>query len=270
MFIDTHAHLSGLRDRGIDPHETLKNLFAEGFSAIIDISLEPGDLPGRIADFSMYPHLYFAAGLWPHASSIANRTALVQGLKEELAAVKNGENAAKLCALGEFGLDHHWNEEEPGGDLDGERELMEMQLEAARSMALPVIIHSREAAKETAEVLSRYPGTQGVIHCFSYGADDAKTFLDMGYYISFAGNLTYKNAGTLREVCKIVPPDRLLLETDCPYLAPVPHRGKPAHPGMVAEVYQTAAAVRGIAVEALAEQIAGNVKLLFGVHGLRG
>jgi len=265
LLIDTHAHISGLSARGIDPHETLKMLFAEGFSAIIDISLEPGDLPGRMADFSMYPHLYFAAGLWPHASSIANRAALVQGLKEDLTAIKNGAYAAKLCALGEFGLDHHWNEEEPGGDLNGERELMEMQLEAARDFALPVIIHSRDAAKETAEVLDRYPDIRGVIHCFSYGAEDAKIFLDMGYFISFAGNLTYKNAGTLREVCKIIPQDRLLLETDCPYLAPVPHRGKPAHPGMVAEVYQTAAVVRGVAVETLAEQIAGNVKSLFGI-----
>jgi TatD DNase family protein len=104
---------------------------------------------------------------------------------------------------------------------------MEMQLELARRLNLPVIIHSRDAPEETAEILGRYGGVRGVIHCFSYARAELKTFLDMGYFISFAGNLTYKNAAAIRDACVAVPGDRLLLETDCPYLAPVPFRGNP-------------------------------------------
>jgi TatD DNase family protein len=130
---------------------------------------------------------------------------------------------------------------------------------------LPVIIHSRDAPEETVEILGRYADVHGVIHCFSYTQAEAKIFLDMGYFISFAGNLTYKNAGVLRDACRAVPVSRLLLETDCPYLAPVPFRGKPADPGMVEENYKLAAELRETNVVTLAEQITANVKELFGV-----
>jgi len=266
MLIDTHAHLSMLAWRGIDPHETLRNLFAGGFTGIVDISLDPGDLPRRMEEFSGYDRLRFASGLWPHAGSIAGRERLVKELKQDIIAIKQGEYAAKFCALGEFGLDHNWNGEGKDGspDLKGERELMEMQMDAAMELGLPVIIHSRDAAKETAETLARYPQAGGVVHCFSYGPAEVKTFLDLGYFISFAGNITYKNAQNIMDACKLVPSGRLLLETDCPYLAPVPYRGKPAHPGMVEEIYKKAAEVRGMQLETMAEQIAENVKTLFG------
>jgi TatD DNase family protein len=103
-----------------------------------------------------------------------------------------------------------------------------------------------------------------VIHCFSYGKEEARVFLELGYHISFAGNLTYKNAYTLRESLPFVPGDRLLLETDSPYLAPVPHRGKPADPGMVAATYVLAAELRGVSPVAMGERIAGTVEKLFG------
>ncbi|MDR2049182.1 MAG: TatD family hydrolase, partial [Treponema sp.] len=118
---------------------------------------------------------------------------------------------------------------------------------------------------ETAEILGRYSDVRGVIHCFSYGPAEVNVFLDMGYFISFAGNLTYKNAGAIRDACGAVPAGRLLLETDCPYLAPVPFRGQAADPGMVEENYKLAAELRGTNVEALREQIAANVQELFGV-----
>ena len=272
MLIDTHAHLSGLSQRGIDTHETLKTIFAGGFAGIIDISLEPGDLSTRIAEFSCYSSVRFASGLWPWPSSIANREMMIPELEKALLAGIQKTTDSKetgvplVCALGEFGLDHNWNGEgkEGSADLEGERELMEMQMDMAQRLRLPVIIHSRDAAKETAEVLKRYPGVCGVVHCFSYGPEEAKTFLDMGYYISFAGNITYKNAQLIHDACRLVPNDSLILETDCPYLAPVPHRGKPAHPGMVEEVYKKAAELRWTAIETMAEQIKSNVKALFG------
>jgi TatD DNase family protein len=266
MMIDTHAHLSLLEKRGIASHETLRGLFADGLAGLIDISLEPGDLAGRIAEFSVYPGVRFASGLWPHAASIARRRELVPALEQDIRDAPPG----LVCALGEFGLDHHWNGEdhaaaEGGPDLAGERELMETQLDLARRLALPVIIHSRDAPGETADILAPYRDVPGVIHCFSYGPEEARNFLAMGYFISFAGNLTYKNAHNIRDACKTVPADRILLETDCPYLAPVPFRGKPAHPGMVAEVYKLAAEIRGTGLAEMTEQIAANVKTLFGI-----
>ena len=141
---------------------------------------------------------------------------------------------------------------------------MELQLDLARRLKLPVIIHSRDAPGETAEILGSRPGVSGVIHCFSYGPAEARRFLDLGFFISFAGNLTYKNAAVIREACAMVPGDRLLLETDCPYLAPVPFRGKPAHPGMAAETYRLAAEIRAEDFETMSERIAVNVRNLFG------
>ena len=263
---DTHAHLSGLAERGINAHQILKELFSSGLAGIIDISLEPEDICGRIQKFSVYPQVHFASGLWPWPASIENREIRAKELEQAIITLKNGEFALKFCALGEFGLDHNWNGEGKEGtaDLKGERELMEMQMTLAQNLELPVIIHSRDAAKETAEVLKHYPQVRGVVHCFSYGSEEAKTFLDMGYYISFAGNLTYKNAGNIQDACKLIPNDRLILETDCPYLAPVPHRGKPAHPGMVEEVYKKAAELRRINMGEMSEQIEKNVKTLFG------
>ena len=284
MMIDTHAHLSGLAQRGVDPHQTLRALFEGGFRGIIDISLEPGDLAARIKEFSVYPGIRFASGLWPHAASIAARRRLVPELEADIRSAPPG----LVCALGEFGLDHHWNGEDhapaadaknesakngggkSGGvrtgsaDLEGERELMEMQLDLAQGLSLPVIIHSRDAPDETAEILAAFPGVSGVIHCYSYGPEELRQFLDLGYYISFAGNLTYKNARNIRDAAKLVPEDRIFLETDCPYLAPVPHRGKPAHPGMVEATYNEAAGIRGTTTEALAERAAANVAALFG------
>jgi TatD DNase family protein len=272
--IDTHAHLSMLASRGIYAEATLTELFGPGPDAllagklrgIIDISLDPGDLPARINAFSRFSRIRFASGLWPHRLSIQRRGELVPALENDIKSAPHG----LVCALGEFGLDHHWNGDDHDGggspDLAGERELMEMQLELARRLGLPVIIHSRDAPKETAEILGRYGDVRGVIHCFSYTQAEAKTFLDMGYFISFAGNLTYKNAGGIRDACMAVPAGRLFLETDCPYLAPVPFRGKPADPGMVEENYKRAAELRGTSVEALKEQIAINVKELFGVE----
>ena len=267
MIYDTHAHLSGLAERGVDPHKTLQGLFSSGFAGLIDISLEPGDLAARMEEFSIYPNIYFASGLWPWGESITSREKLTGELEKVICSIKKGRPAGRLCALGEFGLDRNWNGEGKNGsdDLEGEVELMEMQMIIAEKNNLPVIIHSRDAARETAEVVKRYPLVRGVIHCFSYGSEEAKTFLDLGYYISFAGNLTYKNAYNIQDACKLIPNNRLILETDCPYLAPVPYRGKPAHPGMVEEIYKKAAELRRASIEDIAVQIKENINTLFGI-----
>ncbi|MDR2182239.1 MAG: TatD family hydrolase [Treponema sp.] len=262
--IDTHAHLSLLARRGIDPHAVLPEAFAKNLRAVIDVSLESGDLAERVAGFSRYPAVRFASGLWPHAGAIERRHELIAALEAEITAAPRG----LVCALGEFGLDHYRNGGGEAGNRDntGEAELMELQLVLAKKLKLPVIIHSRDAAGETAALLANHPGVSGVIHCFSYGPEEAKTFLDLGYFISFAGNLTYKNSGGIREACRLIPGDRLLFETDCPYLAPVPYRGTAAHPLMVEETITLAAELRGADAGALAELLRVNTAALFGVE----
>jgi TatD DNase family protein len=270
--IDTHAHLSMLDEfnarfnaqRGGPEFPgaaaLTQGLFDAGFGGIIDIGTRAEDLPGRIAAFSRFERVRFAAGLWPDPENIARRRELVPRLERNIAEA----TAGLVVAVGECGLDYH--QELPAGeepDKAGERELLEMLLDLAETRDLPVIIHSRDAAEETAAILAGFPGVRGVIHCFSYGVAEARVFLDRGYYVSFAGNLSYKNARNLREALCFVPPDRLLLETDSPFLAPVPHRGKPSDPGMVAENYALAAELRGLSLDALVAKISKNVRELF-------
>ncbi|MDR2069064.1 MAG: TatD family hydrolase [Spirochaetaceae bacterium] len=259
--IDTHAHLSMLSGRGISPEKRLEELFSGGFGGIIDVGTEAHDLAGRIDAFSRFDRIRFAGGIWPHPAAIAGRRELTAVLEQQLQKAP----PALLAAVGECGLDRHWNQAEAGADIAGEGELLEAQLDLAKQYRLPIIIHSRDAAAETLEILSRRPDVRGVIHCFSYGVPQAKAFLDRGYYLSFAGNLTYKNAGPLREALRFVPPDRLLLETDSPYLAPVPFRGSPAEPGMVGETCRLAAELRGISREELTALTAQNAVDLFGL-----
>jgi TatD DNase family protein len=166
--------------------------------------------------------------------------------------------AGLVVAVGDCGLDHY--QEQP--DKAGERELFEAHIALARRFGLPLIVHSRNAASETAAVLRAHAGARGVIHCFSYGVREAGVFLDMGFYISFAGNLTYKKSDGLREALCFVPEDRLLLETDSPFLAPTSVRGRPCTPGFIGETYALAAALRGVSVERLVAVVGANARAL--------
>ncbi|MDR0721230.1 MAG: TatD family hydrolase [Treponema sp.] len=261
-FIDTHAHLSLLSQETLPREARISRLFQGGFGGIIDIGTEAEDLSGRLKSFARFDRIRFSAGIWPSKTSIAQRERLILRLEQHIIAAPQG----CLIAVGECGLDRHHNRQETGADLPGERELLELQLDLAQRHQLPIIIHSRQSAEETRRILSRYPEVHGVIHCFSYGIPEARYFLQLGYYLSFAGTLTYKNAQGLREALQFVPLDRLLLETDAPYLAPQPFRGKPAEPGMVAETYHRAAALRQISLEALQAAIVKNVNALFGTR----
>ncbi|MDR1986002.1 MAG: TatD family hydrolase [Treponema sp.] len=261
-FIDTHAHLSLLPQGALPREARISQLFQGGFRGIIDIGTEAEDLSGRLKTFARFDRIQFSAGIWPSKESIAARERLLPRLEQHIIAAPPG----RLIAIGECGLDRHHNRQETGADLEGERELLELQLDIAQRHQLPLIIHSRQSAEESWGILSRYPKVQGVIHCFSYGIPEARNFLQLGYYLSFAGTLTYKNAQGLREALQFVPLDRLLLETDAPYLAPQPFRGKPAEPGMVAETYHLAATLRQISLEALQAAIVKNVSVLFGTR----
>jgi len=258
-YVDSHAHLSLIAKRGIDVHAMTERLSAEGFRGILDIGTDPGDLKARLAAFGGCPGVSFSAGIWPSREAIQDRVRQMEILREGIASAGVG----KLVAIGECGLDRHWNTEEE--NRKGEAELFEAHARLAVEADLPIIVHSRDAAAETATVLEGFPGLRGVIHCFSYGVAEARHFLDLGFYLSFAGTLTYKKTDDLRAALAYAPSDRILLETDSPYLAPVPFRGKHAEPGMVAYTYAAAASIKSISVGELAEQVEDNYRMLFGI-----
>jgi TatD DNase family protein len=263
---DSHAHLSMIAARGFPLAARLDELAAAGFTGLVDVGTADGDLPRRLAAWGERPTIWFSAGLWPSAEAIADR----RGALERLETAMRAAPAGKLVAVGEAGLDRHWNgpRAASGGgsaDLAGETELFAAQADLARRLGLPLIVHSRDAAAETAAVLADFPGLRGVVHCFAYDAAAAERFLALGFHISFAGSVTYKSAAPLRAAAAAVPADRLLIETDAPYLAPVPRRGETAEPGMVEHSYAAVAAARGADPAELAARVRRNVRDLFGI-----
>ena len=287
MLTDTHCHLSYLGERGLDLSEVLENAAAENFRLVIDAGTKSGDLPERRALVSAaLAHIAdkekkdkaaslvkYTAGIWPDPGAIANRTeecrTLERVIKESL------ESSEPVCALGECGLDHHWNP--AGADnrseddfspeiLKGETELFEMQIELARRFSLPVMVHSRDAFEGTLDAIKNCGYDNGEIHCFSYGIDEARAFLDRGWYIALGGAVTYTKKSKLEEMKKLVtyiPSDRLLLETDAPYLAPVPERGKTNTPLLIKHTYEYIAQMRGETVENLSQTVYKNSCDLF-------
>jgi TatD DNase family protein len=256
-FTDTHAHLSFIDEAQVSAELLPPALAAGGFGFILDIGTDGGDLSPRIAKLSACPNVRFAVGVWPYKEQICRIEENARILERELDAAPAG----LVVAIGECGYDLREN---PGAPAE-ETAFLEMQISLAQKRGLPVIIHSREAAERTIETLRHFPGVRGIIHCFSYTREEARIFLDMGWHISFAGNLTFKNAQGIREACAFVPDERLLLETDCPFLAPVPWRGKTCHPAMIAETYKQAAALRGKSVEDIKTLISQNAAALFGL-----
>jgi TatD DNase family protein len=165
----------------------------------------------------------------------------------------------KVVAIGETGLDYYYD----NSPRDTQRQVFYNQLSVARKLDLPVIIHTRDADADTERILKETAPTSGVIHCFTSGDELADFALSIGFYISFSGIVTFPNARSLATIARRIPPDRILLETDCPYLAPVPHRGRRNEPAFVADTARFVAAVRGIALDELAAQVAANFHRLF-------
>jgi TatD DNase family protein len=233
---------------------------------LLDIGTEPSDLRARTAllgqggrDLSRASFLRYSAGVWPSAESLASPGSSLSALEAAIAEAASG--GIRIAAIGEGGLDYHHME--AGAEAQGL--LFSGQLKLASRLALPMIVHSREAAADT---LSFIRGARAsapvIIHCFGYGPDEARAFLDLGCNVSFAGNLTYKGSEGLRAACAIVPADRLLLETDSPYMNPMPRRGKPSTPRDIERTYALAADLRGVEVAELAETVSRNAQALFG------
>ena len=238
MIFDTHAHYDD-EDFDSDREELLKSLPGAGIGTVVNIASSPKSIDECLALAHKYPHVYCALGIHPeHCAEMSDE------LLEEIRVKLQDERA---LAVGEIGLDYYW----PEPDHETQKIWFAKQLELAVEVDLPVVIHSREAAADTMRILKEnHAGrTGGVIHCYSYSAELAKEFVKMGYYIGVGGVLTFKNARKLVEVAKEIPLERLLLETDCPYLAPVPYRGKRNSSLYLPYVVTKLAEIKGITEE---------------------
>jgi TatD DNase family protein len=284
-------------ERGESLGSLVKAMRERGFRFVLDIGTKPGDYSARVqtAREASGPEglpgfLHFSCGLWPDSDTIADRGASIAALESDLAGMlelaRSRGNTA-YAALGECGLDRYWNgpaaaeriavlkaggtaagDDGPGTtDVVGEEELFGMQLDLAEKYSLPVIVHSRDAFDATLGCIRNAGYDSGVIHCFSYGKDEARAFLDRGWYISFPGNITWAKKEADREriasLVRYVPRDRFLLETDAPYLTPAPHRGKTNTPLLIEHTYARAAEILGLDVASLAALVEANSRELF-------
>lgn len=258
MFVDSHAHIDG-PEFDADRDEVIERARAAGVETILNVGT--GDPHSGVFERAIelgrkLPSVCTAIGVHPHDARHYDDAAEAK-IKHLL---QTGE---RVVAWGEIGLDFHYD----NSPRDVQIDVFKRQLRAARELDLPVIIHTREAETETIEILkSDYAGAErrGVFHCFSGSRDLALRALDLDFMISFSGIVTFKKAEELRAVAREVPPDRLLIETDCPFLAPIPHRGKRNEPAYVADTARFIAELRELEVEQIAQLTTANFASLFG------
>ena len=254
MFVDSHAHIDG-PEFDADRDEIIARAHDSGVTTILNVGT--GDPHSGVFERAVevgrkYPTVYTAIGTHPHDARFYDDAAE----QKTKSLIQTGE---RVVAWGEIGLDFHYD----NSPRDVQMEVFKRQLRQARECDIPVIIHTREAERETIEILkSDYDGAtrKGVFHCFSGSKDLALRALELDFLISFSGIVTFKKAEELREIAKEVPLDRLLVETDCPFLAPVPYRGKRNEPAYVVEVARCIAELRGVETEEIARITTENFK----------
>ena len=250
-FIDTHAHLSSARYRS-DLDSVLERARAAGVGTIINVGTDERDSAEVVAQSEIFPQVWAAVGVHPHVAAEVSPHFI-----ENLAALAANR---RVLAIGETGLDFY-------RDLSPRRQqekVFREQLALAAALNKPVIIHSREAHAQTLAVLREMaPPRLGVAHCFSGSLEELNAYLELGFYISIAGPVTYPRSDGLRALLKEIPADRLLLETDAPYLAPQPHRGKRNEPAFVKLTYEQVALTLKMEPAQLAHQVRANAARLF-------
>lgn len=252
MIIDTHAHYDD--EAFQEDRDTLLNsLQSSGIEAVVNIGASIQTTKNTLELMEKYPFIYGAIGVHPSETAELDDNLLNW--------LKMVSKMPKVVAIGEIGLDYYW--EEPGHDI--QKEWFVKQLNLAREVKLPVVIHSRDAARDTLEIMKAEHSEDigGVIHCFSYGVEMAREYLNMGFYLGIGGVLTFNNAKKLKEVVEYAPMDRIVLETDCPYLAPVPNRGKRNSSLNLPYVVQAIARIKEISPEEVNEITSRNAKQLY-------
>ena len=254
--IDSHCHLAD-EAFAADLDQAIARAQAAGVAEALCI-LSAGDEAEAVRARGVrerWPAIRFATGVHPHnAGAFAGRP------ETSVDVSRTHADAFGACGIGEIGLDYHYD----FAPRDLQQAVFAAQLDLARERQLPVIIHTREATDDTFAILKAAGDIQGVFHCFTGDTAMARRALDIGFCLSFAGIVTFPKAGDLRDAARIVPSDRLLIETDSPYLAPVPHRGKRNEPAFVGRVFESLATARGEAVADIETQVAANFVRLFG------
>lgn len=251
MFIDSHAHIDG-PEFDSDRQEVVQRARDAGVSAILNVGTgdpHSGALERAVELAEKHDILYTAIGTHPHDARLFDGPA-------ERRITDLIQQSSRVLAWGEIGLDFHYDNSPREVQMD----VFRRQLQLARAASLPVIIHTREAETETIEILNSEWGSSlpGIMHCFSGTRELAEKAIDLGMFISFSGIVTFKKADDLRSVATAVPLNRLLIETDCPFLSPVPHRGKRNEPSYVLEVARCLAKLRGVSLEEMGRITADN------------
>lgn len=257
--MDTHFHTQAMKRKGVDVERLLQDIFDAGFAGGIDVGVDADDLPSRTPLLDRFPQLKLSAGIGPWGVEDGKPP-----IDRQLQELEQHVGRHAVHCIGEIGLDDYWHY----GTRQSQEELFIRQIEMADTLDLPIIVHNREADERTKEIVCRHsPKHGGILHCFSGTRELADIAIERGFYISFAGPVTYKRNDELREILKNIPMDRLLLETDSPYLSPEPLRGTVNTPQRMPYVYDKAAEILQIPVANLAARIRTNFATLFSQAG---
>lgn len=254
MLFDTHAHYYA-EQFDPDRDKVLSALPAANVGLVLCPGCDLESSRQSIALAEQYPFLYAAAGVHPEDAL---------GLPDDwLEQVEAMTRHPKVKAVGEIGLDYYWQEV----PRDLQKEVFRAQLALAQRLDMPVIVHDREAHGDSLAIVKEFPGVRGVFHCYSGSVEDAKTLIKLGWHLSFTGTITFKNARKAPEVIAAVPLDRIMVETDAPYMAPTPYRGKRCDSRYVYRMAETIAQIKGLSTQEVEEATTENGKRLFGIEG---
>ncbi|MCO6508310.1 MAG: TatD family hydrolase [Snodgrassella sp.] len=249
MLIDSHCHLN-MPELAARLPQILENMAQADIRQAIAISVDKTSAAEVLALAEQHTNLFASVGVHPE-----DQNSVEISLDEFIVAAQH----PKVVGIGETGLDYHWC----SGDLTWQHARFRTHIQASNHTGLPLIIHTRDAGADTLRLLRENQAQQGVIHCFTEDTAFAKAVLDLGFYISFSGIVTFKNARQIQEACRYVPLDRILVETDAPYLAPVPKRGKPNEPAYVRYTAEFVAQLRGDSITTIEEATTANTYRLF-------
>ncbi|RKQ33017.1 TatD family hydrolase [Oceanobacillus halophilus] len=255
MLFDTHVHLNA-RQFAEDREETIQRAFDAGVKYMTVVGFDRETIPLAIEIAEQNETIYAAVGWHPVDA--------IDMTDKELAWIKELSSHPKVVALGEMGLDYHWDK----SPKDIQKEAFRKQIQLAKTVHMPIIIHNREATEDIIQILQEENAKEigGIMHCYNDSVDYVQACLDMNFYISLGGPVTFKNAPLPKEVAKQVPLDRLLIETDAPYLAPHPNRGKRNEPAYVKLVAEKIAELRDIPFEEISDMTTKNAKRFFGIN----
>ena len=255
MFIDTHAHLTDARYESV--RRVLDDAHGEGVNTVISVGYDMASSEKSVLLAGEYDGVYAAVGVHPSDSAAI--------CDDTLARLKELLTHPRVVALGEIGLDYHYE----NTDKPVQKQAFIRQMEVARDCKMPIAIHSRDCTEDMLSILTANKhllSSGGIMHCFSGSKEFAKQCLDLGLYISFSGTVTFKNARKPKEVAEIVPSDKLLIETDCPYMTPVPHRGKRCDSTYIPFTAEVIAEIRGTTVQGILDLTRANANKLFGLE----